>query len=36
MRNLDPVLIERANQVSFFGGGGNLVNREYLNAVTRL
>ena len=35
MRNLDPVLIERANQVSFFGGGGNLVNREYLNAVSR-
>ena len=35
MRNLDPVLIERANQVSFSGGGGNLVNREYLNAVSR-
>lgn len=35
MRNLDPVLIERANQVSFSGGGGNLVNREYLNALSR-
>ena len=35
MRNLDPVLIERANQVSFSGGGGNLVNREYLEAVSR-
>ena len=34
MRNLDPVLIERANQVSFSGGGGNLVNREYLNALS--
>lgn len=35
MRNLDPVLIERANHVSFSGGGGNLVNREYLNALSR-
>lgn len=35
MRNLDPVLIERANQVSFSGGGGNLVNREYLEALSR-
>lgn len=35
MRNLDPALIEHANQVSFTGGGGNLVNREYLNAVSR-
>lgn len=34
MRNLDPVLIERANQVSFSGGGGNLVNREYLEALS--
>ena len=35
MRNLDPALIERANQVSFSGGGGNLVNREYLEALSR-
>ena len=35
MRNLDPVLIERANHVSFSGGGGNLVNREYLEALSR-
>lgn len=35
MKNLDPALIERANQVSFSGGGGNLINREYLEALSR-